>query len=557
MAMTRAKASQVTAKLDATGSTVRGLDDKLAEFVSVKDFSGVDPTGATDSTAGLIAAFSNGGRFYVPEGDYLIAGTGPDSGGVIVTLTKSLHVECHPRARFFTNNLDNDFFRFGVPSNGAGLPATGIDFEWRGGLFDQQNQKNSLVVPFIAEYPPSNLGSSNTAEAIYIEGSYDPGSGRVPGINSARVIGATFISGEHWQTAGGDGHIFMGGCRKHEALYCYHRGSRDSGFYSSSDATGTVLSKATAIGNVYENCFVGAKQQRSAGDVEYIGNTFINCPRAMAVEWDIGSGAQSGHISGNTGRGCGIPVRLTLATGFSVTDNHFTDAGALLADGTSVETFAGLEGFVLRGCTSCVVRGNTLLGMKAAAASAYPSSQQVLLATSFDPGTGAVQTTGCRFQENLSDGFARLGNDSGSRNTFIDNEARNAVVSNMSSLGANSVEVRVVPTTGQRNFNTPVGFADGSASAPTIARAAQANTGIYFGTNRVSLAGGAQERISVTNTGIGFFAATPVARPVYITPTGTASRATFDTTTVTTQELAERVKAIVDDFKLYGLFGGA
>jgi hypothetical protein len=33
MALTRAKASQVTAKLDATGSTVRGLDDKLAEFV--------------------------------------------------------------------------------------------------------------------------------------------------------------------------------------------------------------------------------------------------------------------------------------------------------------------------------------------------------------------------------------------------------------------------------------------------------------------------------------------------------------------------------------------
>jgi hypothetical protein len=40
MAMTRAKASQITTKLGSTG-TVRGLDDKLAEMVSVKDFGAV------------------------------------------------------------------------------------------------------------------------------------------------------------------------------------------------------------------------------------------------------------------------------------------------------------------------------------------------------------------------------------------------------------------------------------------------------------------------------------------------------------------------------------
>jgi len=37
-------------------------------------------------------------------------------------------------------------------------------------------------------------------------------------------------------------------------------------------------------------------------------------------------------------------------------------------------------------------------------------------------------------------------------------------------------------------------------------------------------------------------------------PTGTATRAAFDTTTVTLSELAERVKAIVDDFKTFGNF---
>lgn len=35
-------------------------------------------------------------------------------------------------------------------------------------------------------------------------------------------------------------------------------------------------------------------------------------------------------------------------------------------------------------------------------------------------------------------------------------------------------------------------------------------------------------------------------------PSGTATRATFDTTTVTLSELAERVKALIDDFKTFG-----
>jgi polygalacturonase len=75
MAMTRAKASQVTAKLDATGSTVRGLDDKLAEFVSVKDF-GADPTGAADSTTAIQAAIdAHRGKIFFPVGTYKISST--------------------------------------------------------------------------------------------------------------------------------------------------------------------------------------------------------------------------------------------------------------------------------------------------------------------------------------------------------------------------------------------------------------------------------------------------------------------------------------------------
>jgi hypothetical protein len=74
MAMTRAKSSQVTTKLGSTG-TVRGLDDKLAEVVSVKDFGAVGD-GVADDTAAIQAALDAGfGTVYFPAGTYRITDT--------------------------------------------------------------------------------------------------------------------------------------------------------------------------------------------------------------------------------------------------------------------------------------------------------------------------------------------------------------------------------------------------------------------------------------------------------------------------------------------------
>ena len=72
MAITKVKAGQVTSKLAATGSTVRGLDDKLAEFVSVKDFGAVGD-GVVDDTAAFIAAAATGKPLHIPYGDYVIS----------------------------------------------------------------------------------------------------------------------------------------------------------------------------------------------------------------------------------------------------------------------------------------------------------------------------------------------------------------------------------------------------------------------------------------------------------------------------------------------------
>jgi hypothetical protein len=115
MAMTRAKASQVTAKLDATGSTVRGLDDKLAEFVSVKDFGAVGD-GVTDDRLAIKAAVADlqatgGGELVFPKGDYLIAGMDgsynlPDLDGNIQWATAATDVQ------IYFSGLSNIVFRF-------------------------------------------------------------------------------------------------------------------------------------------------------------------------------------------------------------------------------------------------------------------------------------------------------------------------------------------------------------------------------------------------------------------------------------------------------------
>jgi hypothetical protein len=531
---------------------------KLSDMVSVKDF-GAKGDGVTDDTASLTAAFSVGGDIYVPEGDYLIAPAGANAGGVIVSIARSTSIHCSPRARFFTNGvgLDNDLVRFEVPSTGTGLPAGGIDLEWRGGMFDMQAQKNSTSVPFSVEYPPVNLGTSATCSGIYIQGSYLAGATPQFGINTCRVIGATFISGAHWQTAGGDDQIFMGGCRSQESLYCRHVGARDSGFYSSGDVTGALQSKAVDFGSLYENCFVGSVQKRSAGDVSFTSNTYLNCPRPLSVEHIVGAGAKRIDISGNTLDRCGILARVTYAHGGSITNNHATNQGSYLADGVTPENQAGVNGWMLRGCDNVNVFGNTAIGFDSASATANATGKQYLLTESYNPGAGSVVSSKNIFGNNSCDGWYSLGTDTGGdRNCFMANVADNATLANITNTGAtNFSEVRVDPATRARAYNTPLKFGDGTLSLLPIARTTQANIGIGFAANKVFLATNGGEKVTANTSGVAFNGAVPVSRSVYGAPTGTATRTTFDTATVTTALLAERVKALIDDLRISGLAG--
>lgn len=75
MALTRATGKQVTVKNSGTGSVVRNVQDKLEEFVSVKDFGAVGD-GVTDDTAAIQAAIAycltTNKQIYYPAGTYLV-----------------------------------------------------------------------------------------------------------------------------------------------------------------------------------------------------------------------------------------------------------------------------------------------------------------------------------------------------------------------------------------------------------------------------------------------------------------------------------------------------
>jgi len=81
MALTRATGKQVTVKNSGTGSVVRNVQDKLEEFVSVKDFGAVGD-GVTDDTAAIQAAidysrtlpYGYSKAVFIPSGKYIVTG---------------------------------------------------------------------------------------------------------------------------------------------------------------------------------------------------------------------------------------------------------------------------------------------------------------------------------------------------------------------------------------------------------------------------------------------------------------------------------------------------
>lgn len=99
---------------------------------------------------------------------------------------------------------------------------------------------------------------------------------------------------------------------------------------------------------------------------------------------------------------------------------------------------------------------------------------------------------------------------------------------------------------------------DAGTAVGLQALGADANISIYLkgrGTSGGSLQDGASAaKVAWDTTGVGFFGVAPVARGALAAPSGTITRTTFATGSVTLPQLAERVYAMINDLRAYGLF---
>lgn len=86
-------ASAIIFKPSGTGATERTVEEKLREIVTLTDFEGADPTGATESTAAFQAAMvklANGGKLILPPGEWLL---NPDSDDDVILVPSDVEIE--------------------------------------------------------------------------------------------------------------------------------------------------------------------------------------------------------------------------------------------------------------------------------------------------------------------------------------------------------------------------------------------------------------------------------------------------------------------------------
>ncbi len=477
---------------------------------TVATFDG-DPSGNSDVTAKMIKFFQRGGLMVIPDGDYLIANAGAAAGGVYAELTKSINVQCGPKAVLHGTNLDHDIINFTVPAGGAGLPTGGISIVWHGCTFDQTTQKTSTSVPFSATYTSTNQGTSGNTDGLDITGGYTITGTTYSGIYYAEISGVTFRAGTHWQNAGsGSGGDSGSGCEA-VTLCVYHDnlfyGSRDSGIYTSQSEDGTLTKTRVDIYNNYcENTFGCATVKRSTHGFSIHDNTAINSVVGFSALWIVGTGSAEGEIHDNRCSGCQINDKVQYATNLSIHDEKCDNFGAYLANGTSVPATYTATGMELEGLTYSNVYSNTCTSISAT----YAALNPYFITLADYSGIGPTATTNNIISNNTSIGFHQAGVESGSAdyNELWANYEWTGTFPYFNMNGAHSSQTDINRATGVRHYLNQQVYADGTAGAPTIARSADATSGIYFGTGTVNISTGGVERVRVNSTTFGALANT-------------------------------------------------
>lgn len=329
-------------------------------------FNGVGDN-ATDATDALMAWFSYSGEMYGEIGDFVIAEDGPNSGGVIAYIARSMRLRMHPDCNIIAGtNLDNPMLRL-KPLKSAYEAGARISLDIEGGFFNQIGQKNSTSVPFAADYPPANTGSSAVAEALFIDGELDISGTPTAGFNSVRIVGVrgTATTTKHWQSAGGDSAIFVGGTKHIHVSDCEFEGSRDLAIYASGLSSGQTEGGTCYIGeNTFNGCMFGCSTKRFISNVQMVNNIGYNTA-VIATSTDVTASGDNVLISGNIAHGAWNCVRVTDGVGIKVSNNQSYKHGHLLEGGVVPSTvFINNNGCVrLEGASQSEASGNRVVDL--------------------------------------------------------------------------------------------------------------------------------------------------------------------------------------------------
>lgn len=517
-----------------------GQDVSLLSFAVAGD-------GVADDTAKVIAGFqaaaNAGKRLRVPRGTYLMKDT------LAFTIAADFEVLCDPGAVFVAHSSFPVDKKFVMPTSTTGQNR----FKWTGGKLDGRSM-------------PARV--SGAPDLMYLSSSH---------LDLVELDGIRFLNNNDRTGTAGDSSLFLAEGSDYKVTNCVFQGAVDSGVYISGDNAETVGRRCIITNCTFLDLGVGVISKRGFQDHVIANNiaTRVNSGFVIGGIGDIGTVGRKATITGNLIKSCGRGIEARCADGTTITGNRIEDFG-VDASGTPIADYA----IRVSGSKYCTVATNTLIHTGAFVSHASTAGilieRRTELGVDFDPthnliatnvvqgcARGIVETTGANFNQIVTNQLTGL---SGARivivgtgSTYVDHDTvgkRIRTLFGSSAAAPVAGSNVVVENSGDLIFSYLVPNANaviiifGSPANPNSARIAW-----NAATNRITLRVGATDRISIDSNGIGFNGVAPVARQTYGGPTGTATRTTFDTTTVTTAQLAERVKALIDDLRNRGDLG--
>lgn len=379
-----------------TGQTTRPLNLKLGDNLCSADFAGVDPTGATDSYAGLQAAINaaGAGRLFVPKGNYktsvpLQCNT---SGFTLVGEGRDATI-------FNPTFASGDVFQIGNGTNNPGyvtLDSFGIICSavtrTGGSGVKSINSHDIRITNFVSYYDWIGVtldGGANefecTLDNFEINASKSVGIQVGPtlvvqdawierGVVSGAPIGIEYnwLSGGHLSridvinatTAAID--ITPGAGQLVTALFCF-----DVAADTTSAGSGWIFGGTGQISNILLSACWGASNHVHGfqfSNTSTNGVTLTGCIAQNNMQHGISIGAGTGimvtggsQVYCNSAAGTGLYDGIAVGngvTGWSITDN-FCGLGGSISFLTGNAQAYGI--FIGTGCSSYVVKGNLVL----------------------------------------------------------------------------------------------------------------------------------------------------------------------------------------------------